>query len=791
MRRWRSLAGIGGAVALVLGVLPMAGAQAAGEAVAGMDIGNAAQLTGSTSGSLASSTSDDWWVVYPASAGGAVAVTVKVTTASSSSCDGLVATLYATNGTSQAVSDANLSRGDSQEISGSRVASDRYFVEVKVRSCEPPAPVTYTLTLNSGGGGTAPSPASGSIAAGTSIGDAWPPLQGKTSYTGTVASGTEEDWYVLYKQPGTSPASVRVENTTVAGSTSCTGLSVNLDAADGGGDVVSGATLNDNSAVTMTVTGTGSPDYLGRYYLEIQDGNCPSGGTTYRIEPEPSTGWANPAKPASEPLPSGADRKAAGGPLSGGVTYDAALANGTTQDWVFLVATGSTPLTVSVQNTTSNQDNCQGESVTLLDSDGTVSGADLGDDDEAELVADTAQTFYLEITVADDCPPDSPLTATVTLTPPSAACSCGCAATADHDLRPAAGTAFEIEMHKPGGGTIPVAGKTTTVGVGEPLDLSLACAPGGTAPTGPYRWKLPAKSGYPVTLSSYDITDNTSASSSTLVKLTKFTDPTFSFYVLKSGTYTVTVTASVNGTQEEVPASFNVKAPVSELTAATCPAALNTLWTYELPVGEFRPPRLTLGFNNQCVKTSGLAWSAKATLKDKVLPDSDLAVVQLVNGTVKHSTQKKACLSTSGWEADGSAFYRTSRDNPMIKGHTVSGFSSGPDMVEIKVGRSNTLASSDSPSVLLRNGATWTANLDYTDYLMYRPHYKATGFGHFGIWVALRELSWTFKSAASFNAKTHRWKLGGVTTNPKKIGSVASSAEPQFSRRIQGPASCP
>ncbi len=924
---------------LTLGLLPLTSTQAAasqrpaadlGSATPGPDIGKAGQLTGSGTGSLASSTSDDWWVIYPATPGGSVTVSVK-NTAPASSCDTLTAALDASNGSAAVVEGVTLARTDSHDLSGAIPASDRYFVEVKTASCQPPQgePVTYSLTLASGGGGTATEPAAGSIHAGTSLGTAWPPLQGKTSYTGTVTSGSSDDWYVLYKKPdaspatvrvedttvagtttcatlsvsldatdgsddvvssanladnaaetfpvpgrsatdttglyylevkspgcpsggisyriepekgaewlnpaklptakappgtsvgdawpplkgattydgtldggadqnwyilvrkpGTSPVTVRVEDTTVADSTSCPGVSVSLDAADGSGSVVAGATLGDNNAVTLPIPASGTPDYLGRYFLEIRAADCPSGGATYRIEPEPATGWTSQAKPASERLPAGGDQEKAGGPLMGGVAYQAALANASSQDWVFFEATGKTPLTVSVQDTTPNPDNCQEESVSLLDSDGTVSGATLGDDDGAELVADSARTYYLEISVAGECPPDTPLTATVTLTPSQAACSCSCRAPSGQS--PAATAAATIEMDKPGGGTMPVSGKTTTVGVGEPIDLSLTCGPHATL-TGPYKWQLPPGSGYPVTLSGYDINDTVSAASTTLTKLTKFTGPTFSFYVLKPGTYQVKVTATVNGASTPVTANFDVKAPESEFSANTCKAGLNTLWTYDLPVGKVTPNRLTLGFNNQCVTVPGLAWSAKATLKDKVLPAGDLAVVQVVKGTVKHSTQSSACITTNGKEeADGSAFYPTSTAKPVIHGHTVTGFTTGPDMVTVTAGATKALSSFDSPSTVLHNGGTWTADLTFTDYFMYRPNYHTTAAGHFGIWVALRHLSWTFKASADFDTKTRTWKLGKVTSpNAKTIGSTASPTEPEFASIATPPASCP
>lgn len=930
----RVFAGVG-LVGLPVGVLPASGAQAIGPAAAhflgsgsaGMNIGKAGQLTGSATGSLASSASDDWWVVYPATHGDEVAVNVKNTTSASHPCSSLTASLDATGGASDALTGATLAGEASRELSGSSTGSDRYFVEVQVANCEPASgePVTYTLTLDSGGGGTAPSPAAGAITAGTSIGTAWPPLQGKTSYTGTIASGSSDDWYVLYKKPdtnpatirvedttdagtvtcanvtvsldaadgsggvisgatfgdnsartltvparsgtdpaglyylevnspgcsdggisyriepepaaewqkparlpagkatpgssvgdawpplqgattydgtissgskenwyvlykkpGTSPVTVRVEDTTVAGTTSCPGLTASLDGADGAVDNLSGATLGDNSAITLTIPTSGNPDYLGRYFLEVRGAGCPSGGATYRIEPEPGTGWANPAKPASAPLPSGPDEKAAGGPLKGGITYDAALSDANSQDWVFFDATGSTSVTVSVQDTTSNQDNCQEENVSLLDSGGEVSGATLGDDGGTELVVDTAQTFFLEISVAGDCPPQIPLTATVTLTPVSGVCSCGCTAAADHDIRPAATPPFEIEMHKPGGGATRVTGKTTTVGVGEPIDLSLACVTDGPVPTGPYLWQLPAHSGYPVTLSTYEIDDDDSKTATTLVKLTKFTNRTLSFYLLKPGSYTVTATATVKGRPRQAQASFDVKAPAAEFTATTCKAGLNTLWTYHLPAGKAGPTRMSLGLNDHCVTTPGITWSAKVQLKDPALPDGDLAVVQLVKGTLRHSTRKKACLDTNGqWLADGSAFYSTGTFKPKINGHQVTGFTEGPDMVDIKAGKAAELTSLDPPSAKLVNGGTWKEYVDFTDYLMYRPNYKATGFGHIGIWVALRRLHWTFHASASYNAKTRRWVLGRITNpNKEKISSTQSSQEPQFTAAV-------
>jgi hypothetical protein len=533
--------------------------RAAGEP--GTNIGNAGQLTGSGSGSLASSSADDWWVIYPGSAGGTV--TVKVTNAAGSgNCTTLSATLDASNGAGDTVAGLSVLAGSDQTLSGQRQNSDRYFVEVTVAgNCAPAAgqPVKYQLSLSAGGGGSAPDPATGDIAAGTSIGGAWPPLQGHASYTGKIDSGSTDAWYVLVKKPDTDPATVRVENTTdagsaacdtlnvslyasdgsdnavggvvlldnsadtftvpaeaasdpqglyyleirnagacptggaryrvepepasqyqdpaktpagsaapaasigtawpplqgdtayqgkitsgtaedwyilyrkstsvpatvrvlnttVSGSTTCDTLNVTLDAADGTGATAGGVVLSDNTAATLAVPVPSSPDYLGRYFLEISNaGQCAAGGATYRIEPGPADGWADPARPGSGSLPAGPDRQAAGGPLTGGVSYDGSLADATSQDWVFLDARSSAPLTASVENTTGSQDNCQTVSVSVYNAQGsTVGGANLLDDDGSEFVVDSAGAYYLEASVAGDCDPKTPLGVDVTLTP--------------------------------------------------------------------------------------------------------------------------------------------------------------------------------------------------------------------------------------------------------------------------------------------------------------------------------------------------------------------------------------
>lgn len=676
---WR-VAGAG-LIAVTIGLLPQAGARAAGLAAgavlasghAGTDIGNAAQLTGTASGSLASSVSDDWWVVYAATPGSAVAVTVKDSASASSACNELVATLYDTTGTKQAVSGATLGGGASKQIAGSTIASDRYFVEVRTGDCDPAAgePVTYTLTLSSGGGGTAPDPASGSATPGKSIGDAWPPLQGATSYNGTAGSGADENWYVLFKKPGTSAVTIRVEDTTVARSVSCPGVTVTLDNADGGKDVLSGAILGDNSAVTISVPTPGTPDYLGRYYLEITGDGCPTGGATYRIEPEPGSGWVSPARPKSEPLPSGSDRKAAGGPLTGGVTYDAALANAGTQDWVFFQASGSTPLTISVQDTTSIGDNCLEETVTLLTGSSTVSGVELGDDDGTELVADTAKTFYLEISVGGGCTPEVPMTAHVTLTPPGGtqSCSCSCGAALESARAGKACLKILAQTFRTGPAAGPasdVTNGTFPVMVGEKIKLTAQSqtAAGTSSPAA--TWTIPRTSATPPSVVASFGDGSRNLNGAEPRALTNFKTNPITFYVADAGTRTlfIQVSAMVSGKRVTAQTTLAIYTPtLTKSAAAICQVAAKNR-DDERPVVA---PGVFLGLNDKCGKRPGIGWELRADVPrftgsfSRTVVSGELGMSQIINITATGtlSTQRHpVTVSTKGqWCSDSWPLY--------------------------------------------------------------------------------------------------------------------------------------
>jgi hypothetical protein len=382
---------------------------AAASTVAGTNIGNATQLTATASGSLASHLSDDWWVVYPATAGGAVQVRVTNTGGGSSGCTSVVAFFRDTNG-SQVVG-VPLTPNSSYNTPFSASSSNRYFVELRLQSCDPTKAVHYALKLQSGGGGTAPQPVSSAATAKGSISAAWPPLQGDTAYRGTIASDVAEEWYVLVKHASTSPATVRVENTTVDGSTPCPTVVAFLRDTDG--NQLQGAPLSDDTAITFTVTNGG------RYYLELTDQGCAAGGPTYRIEPEPTAQWDNPAKLPSLALPVGHTLASAGGPLAGGIVYSATIASANVQDWSFFKPKGTVPVTVSVQNTTLNTATCTTVVAFLTDAHGNqIAAAPLSDNTGHEFVESTASRYYLHVNDQSCNPTTSVLPKfTVTITP--------------------------------------------------------------------------------------------------------------------------------------------------------------------------------------------------------------------------------------------------------------------------------------------------------------------------------------------------------------------------------------
>jgi hypothetical protein len=320
----------------------------------GTNIGNAGVLTGTGSGTIVTG-SDDWWVIYPATPGDTVRVTVR-NNASNPSCTGISAWLDSTAGAGQTLASNSFGAGSSGDLTASAAGSDRYYVEVTPENCASSAP--YTLTLDSGGGGTPPSPAVGSVIAGASIGTAWPPLHGHTSYPGAITfNGGVEKWYVLFKKPDSTVATIRVQNTTVYGATTCARIDAYLYTDLGYAGQVSSLYLPDNNAGVLSVPANQAGDPQGMFYLVITgDGSCGgSGGANYTIEPEPGAQFTSPARvPAGKSVTPAPSLGGAWPPLQGGLRYPGAITfNGGTENWYVLYKKpDSTVATIRVENRT-------------------------------------------------------------------------------------------------------------------------------------------------------------------------------------------------------------------------------------------------------------------------------------------------------------------------------------------------------------------------------------------------------------------------------------------------------
>lgn len=135
-------------------------------------------------------------------------------------------------------------------------------------------------------------PKTGHVAPGKSAGSAWPPLHGGTSYAQRLANWQSPDWYVLYKRPDTSQATIRFAE---SGGCALDAWLYGATAAGGLGRQLNFIASSDDGAATFTVPGRESADPQGRYYVEVTSPDpCGSGGT-YTVEPEPGPRWAAPA----------------------------------------------------------------------------------------------------------------------------------------------------------------------------------------------------------------------------------------------------------------------------------------------------------------------------------------------------------------------------------------------------------------------------------------------------------------------------------------------------------------
>ena len=374
---------------------------------AGTNIGNAAQLTSTVTGTIVNG-SDDWWVIYPATAGKSVTVNVTDNAAPGTNCANIFASLDGTNGSSDSVASETLEPAGSGALTGSAPGSNRYFVEVSPSGCASIA--GYTLTLTAGGGGTAPTPKKVSVVPGTSIGSAWPPLLGHTYDTATLGTVSNDDWYTLYKKSDTTSATIRIQSDTVSGA-ACGNFQVYLDGTAGSAGNISSNTIFDNGALTLTIPGKESGDPQGRYYIEIAPNPFSNGcgpGASYSIEPEPATQWSNPTKVASGPVTPGTSIGSAWPPLAGGIASTQTLGTVSNDDWYTLYKKpDTTSATIRIQSTNPAGGACANFEVYLDGTDGSggiISSNTVFDNNALTLSVPGSESgdpqgrYYLEIT---------------------------------------------------------------------------------------------------------------------------------------------------------------------------------------------------------------------------------------------------------------------------------------------------------------------------------------------------------------------------------------------------------
>ena len=357
----------------------------------GTNIGNAAVLTGTVSGSLPSGLAEGWFVVYPAQAGGTVVFKVTDTTSSSSPCSSIAFSIDNTDGSGGVITNGTLGAGGSYEHPQSAPGSDRYYVEVSPFNCSPTGgqPATYSVAVVSGGGGTAPNPATGTIKAGKSIGAVGSPLRGHMVYRGSLGA-VPDAWYQLDAKA--SGATIRVENTTVAGSP-CATIRASYDNADGSGGVIANPVQGDNSAVTFTATAAGL------YYIELNAFNCTAtAATTYSVEPEPGTGWAVPAPPTTGTISAGTSIGTVGPPLQGDTLYRGSVSS-VPDAWYQLDAKAS-GATIRVENTTVAGSPCATIRASYDNADGSggvIANPVQGDNSAVTFTATAAGLYYIEL----------------------------------------------------------------------------------------------------------------------------------------------------------------------------------------------------------------------------------------------------------------------------------------------------------------------------------------------------------------------------------------------------------
>jgi hypothetical protein len=358
---------------------------------------------------------EDWYILYKKH-GSAIATIVVTNLASNSglACGSFYVTLYGVNGTGDAIDGSTLGSTQSATytVPGAEAGDTegRYYLEISP-ACGNGLPDGQAYTITAGPAAQWASPArvpfAQPLAPGASIGTAWPPLQGDRVYADSLTNG--ENWYILDKKDDSATASVRIANTTVAGSIGCDGIYATIYGVDGTSHPIDSYGLGNNQAVTATLPGNESGDAQGRYYLEISPscGNGLPDGQPYTIEPEPAAEWANPAR---VPFGKAAPAASLGGawpPLRGGLVYPGALTSA--ENWYAVdKKSDSTVAFIRVADTSvAGSVSCDSMDATLYGAAGAgdpIGSAGLGNNQAVTFgipgseAGDAKGRYYLEIT---------------------------------------------------------------------------------------------------------------------------------------------------------------------------------------------------------------------------------------------------------------------------------------------------------------------------------------------------------------------------------------------------------
>jgi hypothetical protein len=382
----------------------------------GASIGTAwPPLPGGTTDRQSLTQGEDWYILYKKH-DSAIASIVVTNLASNSglACSGFYVTLYGVDGTGDAINSYGLNSTDSAKftVPGAEAGDTegRYYLEI-TPSCGNGLSDGQAYTITAGPAAEWASPArvpfAKPLAPGASIGSAWPPLQGDRVYASSLNIG--EHWYILYKKDDSATASVRIANTTVAGSIGCDSVYATIYGVDSTGDAIGSYGLGDNQAVTATLPGSESGDAQGRYYLEITPscGNGLSDGQAYTIEPEPAAEWGHPARvPFGKATPA-ASLGGAWPPLRGGLVYPGALTSA--ENWYAIdKKSDSTVASIRVAATTvAGSLSCASLYATLYGAGGVgdaIGSYGLGDNQAVTIgipgseTGDATGRYYLEIT---------------------------------------------------------------------------------------------------------------------------------------------------------------------------------------------------------------------------------------------------------------------------------------------------------------------------------------------------------------------------------------------------------